>query len=71
MSLELWRDEILGEHGELALGASRFKSVDHEKQANGGIGRTGKIGYGICNRASWIGGAADKLALRGAGALSG
>jgi hypothetical protein len=44
MHLKFWRPKILREHGELALGASRFKSVDHEKQANGGIGRTGKIG---------------------------
>src|ERR1019366_57991 len=34
MSLELWRNEILGEDGELALGSSRFKSIDHEKQAD-------------------------------------
>src|ERR1019366_6873180 len=34
MSLELWTDEILGEDGELALGSSRFKSIDHEKQAD-------------------------------------
>ena len=46
MSSELWKGEILGEDGELALGSSRFKSVDHEKQGDRRIGKTGgrKIG---------------------------
>ena len=34
MSLKLWRREILCEDGELALGSSRFKSVDHQKQVD-------------------------------------
>jgi hypothetical protein len=34
MSFELWRGEILGEDGELALGASGFKSIDHEKEGD-------------------------------------
>jgi len=41
MSSELWKGEILGEDGELALGSSRFKSVDHEKQGDRRIGKTG------------------------------
>jgi hypothetical protein len=41
MSLELWRCEILGEHGELALGSSSFKSIDHEKQSDRRIALSG------------------------------
>jgi hypothetical protein len=46
MSLELWRRKILGEHGELALGSSGLKSIDHEKQVDRPIGKTdgGKTG---------------------------
>jgi hypothetical protein len=41
MSLKLWRRKILGKHGELALGSSGFKSIDHEKQVDRPIGKTG------------------------------
>jgi hypothetical protein len=41
MILELWRGQILGEYGELALGSSSFKSIDHEKQVDCAIGETG------------------------------
>jgi len=47
MSLKLRMGEILGEDGELALGTSRFKSIDHQKQADHRIRKirnTGKIG---------------------------
>ena len=44
MSLELWRGKILDEHGELALGSSGFKSVDHEEQGDRQIGNIGRIG---------------------------
>src|SRR5208282_5524646 len=38
MNLELWRREILRQDDELALGSSRFKSIDHEKQADRSLG---------------------------------
>ena len=44
MSLKLWRNEILREDGELALGTSRFKSIDHEKQVDRRSRKTGRIG---------------------------
>jgi len=43
MSLELWRSEILGEDSELALGSSRFKSIDHEKQVDRRSRKPGRI----------------------------
>jgi hypothetical protein len=39
MRLKLWGRKILGEDGELALGPSRFKTVDHKKQPNRRMGR--------------------------------
>ena len=52
MSLELRRREILGEDGELALGTSRFKSIDHQKNTDcliddglSGAWLSGKIGW--------------------------
>jgi hypothetical protein len=41
MSLKLRRRKILGQHGELALGSSGFKSIDHEKQVDRPIGKAG------------------------------
>jgi hypothetical protein len=34
--LKLWKSKILREDGELALGTSRFKRMDHEKQTDWG-----------------------------------
>jgi hypothetical protein len=45
MNLKLWRREILGEDGELALGASGFKGVDHEKESDGLISGSGGNGW--------------------------
>ena len=59
MNLELWRSEILREDGELALGSSRFKSIDHEKQADRRIRKirkTGKFGWTCCGQAGRFGG---------------
>src|SRR5208337_297586 len=60
MSLELRRSEILCEYGELALGASGFKSIDHEKQADR---RTGEIGWRTCGQAGSFGGSHPVILL--------
>src|ERR1019366_4657593 len=68
MSLELRQGDILGEHGELALGSSRFKSVDHEKQADRQIGKCGRIGSRSCDQAGRFGGVDPLLLPPGRGA---
>src|SRR5258707_10950910 len=51
MGLKLRMGEILGEDSELALGSSRFKSIDHEKQADRGSRKPGRIGVRSCGQA--------------------
>ena len=56
MSLKLRMGEILGEDGELALGASRFKSIDHQKQVDRRSRKPGRISGRSCGRAGRFGG---------------
>src|SRR5260370_36920903 len=69
MSLELWRNQVLGEDGELALGTSRFKSVDHEEQVDGQTGEVGRESWGQAGRFS--GGAPAHPPPRGRGSGGG